>query len=152
MTDRRELFEALAGLAGAAVVRADDPPAKGEAGVRPTAGADAVTIAGLTFVFHTDAKQTGGKLSVVEVLVAPGAGAPPHTHPKYDESFAVLAGTYDVTTDGKKATAGPGDFVHIPGGVLHAFTNTSKEVGRILSVSTPAGLEEFFRAVGYKRL
>lgn len=49
-----------------------------------------------------------------------GAGPPPHAHP-WDESFYVTRGSVLFCADGAKHAAGPGTFVHVPAGTVHAI-------------------------------
>lgn len=92
-----------------------------------------------------DTKET---FTVIEVLTAPNAGPPPHTQAD-QEAFLVLEGRYEITVGGETRICGPGEFVHVSPGTLHAFRNVSGTVSRLLLVNFPGDLhEEFFLAVG----
>ena len=56
------------------------------------------------------------------VTLAPGAEPTPHSLTR-EELFFVLAGTAHVTLDGVAATAGPGDAIAVPPGVVFALAN-----------------------------
>jgi quercetin dioxygenase-like cupin family protein len=88
--------------------------------------------------------ETGGALFVAETLVAPGGGPPPHVHTREEESFYVQEGTLELHVGDKVVNATAGDFIHVPRGVTHWFRNPSRETTKMLTIATPAGLENFF--------
>jgi quercetin dioxygenase-like cupin family protein/catechol 2,3-dioxygenase-like lactoylglutathione lyase family enzyme len=88
--------------------------------------------------------ETGGAFFMAEVSVPPGGGTPPHVHSREEESFHLLEGTLTIQAGGKTVHASPGDFVHLPRGVVHSFRNTGNVDAKFLLVVTPAGLEKFF--------
>ncbi len=79
-----------------------------------------------------------------EVSVVPGGGPPPHTHSQEDELLYVQQGTLSVQVGDKALNVSVGDFVLMPRGVMHSFTNVGQETAKLLMVATPAGLENFF--------
>jgi quercetin dioxygenase-like cupin family protein len=95
--------------------------------------------------------HTGGALSLVELIGAPGSGPGPHLDP-WRESFYVLDGelTFRIEEDGAVSTlvARRGDAVSIPRGIGHAFSVTSAAPARYLIASTPAGIDAFFADAG----
>ena len=94
-------------------------------------------------------EETGGRCAILEFLVAPVAGAPPNKHAGEDESFYVLEGTFDFMLEGEIIPAGPGDFVKIPLGAVHAFTCTSPTPGRLLGIDAPGTMhKQFFTEAG----
>jgi quercetin dioxygenase-like cupin family protein len=74
-----------------------------------------------------------------------GGGPPPHFHP-WDEAFLVLEGQVEVTVEGRSTTVSTGDYVHIPGGSVHAYKNISPTAKIIGVVSDPRG-GQFFAAM-----
>jgi len=48
----------------------------------------------------------------------------------------------------KQSVLEAGSFAYIPRGTLHTFKNIANRQGRMLVIITPAGLEEFFYAIG----
>lgn len=98
---------------------------------------------GNILTFRARSVATGGSFTVIEVRTAPGAGAPPHTQTD-QESFLILEGTYEITRDGKVLTCRPGDFVHIPPGMVHSFRNPTEAVGKMLLINFPGDLHEKF--------
>jgi len=77
-----------------------------------------------------------------------GGGPPPHIHRKEDETFYILEGEITFQIGGERRVAGPGTFVHMPIGNLHAFKNETDQPVKMLVSFVPAGLEEMFFRVG----
>jgi mannose-6-phosphate isomerase-like protein (cupin superfamily) len=76
------------------------------------------------------------------------SGPGPHFHRTLAESFFVLDGTVQVY-DGRAWTdAGPGDFLHVPEGGIHAFRNESGVPASMLILFTPgAPREDYFETL-----
>jgi len=110
-----------------------------------------------------DGQQTAGRFALIELLAPRGAAPPLHSHPQ-DETFYVLDG--EVTAwivepellpndqDDPPAwvtqcaqRCGPGTVVFAPGGTPHTF-RVESDTARTLILSTPAGIEDFMRALG----
>jgi quercetin dioxygenase-like cupin family protein len=92
--------------------------------------------------------DTGGAFALIEALVPPQGGPPPHIHRREDEAFYLLEGELDIQVDGRRVSAGPGTWISLARGSLHSFKNISTKPARMLIVLTPAGLENFFLEVG----
>lgn len=88
--------------------------------------------------------ETGGTLALLEYRLMPGGGSGLHAHSREDESFYLLSGAISFQIGEATVTAGPGEFVHVPRGVRHAFLNAGEAPAIALIVLTPAGLEQFF--------
>ena len=89
--------------------------------------------------FLLDGDDTGGRLSMFEFLVPPGARVPaPHYHDAVDEVAYGLEGVLTFTVDGRDHRLAPGDRCFIPRGAVHHFVNAGSEPTRTLSVLTPA--------------
>lgn len=74
-----------------------------------------------------------------------GTGVPPHIHPTQDEHIYVLEGTYTLYLDGEWMTAGPGDTVRMPKGLVHAYYIRGEEDAKSLFWVSPSGkLAELF--------
>ena len=99
--------------------------------------------------FLTRSCENGGAYCLVEVLSAPGAGAPPNRHPEDDEAFYVLEGAFEFTVGAQVMTMGPGGHVRIPKGEVHAFKNVGGTPGRLLVINAPGRVHDgFFSQVG----
>ncbi len=109
---------------------------------------EALWFFGTLATFKATAEQTGGRFALVEQVAPRGMATPLHVHREDDESFYVMEGEITVyLEDGDHSTPAPaGTFVHIPGGVVHAFRVTS-ETARWLDLTTPQH-ERFMRAAG----
>lgn len=101
---------------------------------------------------HQTHKLTGddteGRLFIWEERVPPQGGPPPHRHLAEDEVFYVLAGELTFFSDGGAVTAGPGTLAQLPKGSVHTFKNTGDIEALALVMTTPAGFEHYFAAIG----
>jgi quercetin dioxygenase-like cupin family protein len=100
--------------------------------------------AGGPLTFKVRGEQTGGLLTALENVIAPGDGPPLHTHANEDESWYVLEGDLRFKLGTEIREAPQGSFVFVPRGVPHCFQNTGDRPARILVEFTPSGMEEFF--------
>ncbi len=98
--------------------------------------------------FKATGASTGGAYALFDSLVLPGGGPPPHIHTREDEAFYVLEGNFEFLAGERWIGASPGSYVHIPRGSLHTLRNAGDEVGRLLTLVVPAGLERFFEEAG----
>jgi quercetin dioxygenase-like cupin family protein len=106
-----------------------------------------ISVAGGTYTILVSGEDTGGRYSLIDMLVPPDGGPPPHRH-DFEEMFTILDGEIELTFRGKLHRASAGSTVNIPANAPHAFKNTSDKPARLLCMCTPAGQEEFFMAVG----
>lgn len=105
-------------------------------------------VLGDLYTFKVTGKQTNGAFTVFYQIVHPQSGPPPHVHHREDEAFYVLEGRFSFLCGDKQSVFEAGSFVYIPKGTLHTFKNIEEQPGRLLVTITPAGLEEFFYAIG----
>ena len=74
-------------------------------------------------------------------------GAGPHFHKRHSDSFYVLEGELEFAVGDKIHRAGPGAFVSVPPGIVHAFTNPGPGPVRFLNIHAPAcGFTDYIRA------
>ena len=92
-----------------------------------------ISVAGGTYTILVSGEETGGRYSLIDMLVPPGGGPPPHRH-DFEEMFTILDGEIELTFRGEAHRASVGSTVNIP--------------ARMLCMCTPPGQEEFFMAVG----
>jgi quercetin dioxygenase-like cupin family protein len=103
-----------------------------------------------------DGTQSGGRLGVYEALMPRGAAPPLHSQPQ-DESLYVLEGELtawvvpseragDGWVEREARRIGVGAFVYAPGGTPHTF-RVESDTARLLFLSTPAGVEEYVKAL-----
>lgn len=69
---------------------------------------------------------------------------PLHVHDHEEEAFYVLEGSGVFVVGEERRELGPGDFVIVPGGAAHGLARMGGESLRMLVVTSPAGLEQFF--------
>ncbi|HET7727893.1 MAG TPA: quercetin 2,3-dioxygenase [Candidatus Limnocylindrales bacterium] len=111
---------------------------------RPVATGPAYWGPGDHYTFLVTGEESGGAYFAMEALVPPGGGPPPHIHRREDETFYLLEGEIRFRLGDETITAGPGDFVNVPRGTVHNFTNAGSETARMVLTFTPAGMERFF--------
>lgn len=83
-------------------------------------------------------------LSLFESLCPAGSGPPRHIHHREDETFYILSGSIDFWMNGERLRRGPGDVVHVPRGIEHAFRVHDGGPANMLTVLTPGGFDGFF--------
>jgi quercetin dioxygenase-like cupin family protein len=105
-------------------------------------------VVGDTYTFKATAESTGGAFALLEASIPPGSGPPPHVHGTADEAFYLLAGTLQMSAGADTFLARAGDFVFVPRGTLHRFTNPGVDAARALILFTPGGFERFFDEIG----
>jgi len=105
-------------------------------------------VLGDLYTFKTVSKDTNRTYSLMEIIVYPQTGSPPHIHSREDESFFVQSGEIQFQIDGQTLVATPGTFIYSPKGQRHLFANISDQPAKMLCWMTPAGLEQFFMEIG----
>jgi quercetin dioxygenase-like cupin family protein len=91
---------------------------------------------------------TNGAFTVAELVASPEMGPPPHIHRLADESFYILEGTFDFSLAGKAFSAGVGEFVHLPKGVVHTHSAGGGAPAKALVMQSPSGVEKFIAEAG----
>jgi quercetin dioxygenase-like cupin family protein len=107
---------------------------------------EALWCVGALTMVKAEGEQTAGAYALIEDYAPRGSGTPMHRHPDDDEAFYVLDG--EVTFylgDSTPIRAKAGAFVHIPGGVTHAF-RVESPTARYLIITTPRHAH-FYRAI-----
>jgi quercetin dioxygenase-like cupin family protein len=133
--------------------------AAGEHAVTVTAGP--LWFLGTLARFKLSGAQTSGRLALWEGVLPRGAAPPLHSHPQ-DEIFYVLEGSVTVwivesplPEDNSDRPAwvqtharscGVGAVAFAAAGVPHAF-RVESDTARMLFLSTPAGIEDYVRAL-----
>jgi quercetin dioxygenase-like cupin family protein len=86
-------------------------------------------------------EETGGHVSVTEIVVPPHSAGPPlHTH-DFDEAFCVLEGELIFQIDEALVAKGAGELSFAARNVAHTLANHGEAPARYLLVCTPAGFE-----------
>jgi len=98
------------------------------------------------------ARETSGKILVMEVIVPPGGGPPVLHRHESSEVFYILEGEFELSTvvSGQliSALAKAGDTLAIPSMAWHNFKNIGTAPGKVLAIHSPTGLEKFAREIG----
>ncbi|RQG88959.1 cupin domain-containing protein [Natrarchaeobius halalkaliphilus] len=104
-------------------------------------------VLGATITITADSDDTDGEFSVKNMLAPPGFENGLHTH-EPAEVFHVIDGEMLLYVDGETQYLKPGMTGYVSAGERHGMRVEGDEVLRVLIVMSPAGAEDFFRAVG----
>jgi quercetin dioxygenase-like cupin family protein len=88
--------------------------------------------------------ESGGALNLFEFWCPAGRGPAQHIHTREDELWYVLEGTFRFRAGDLDLQARAGGFAFGPRDVPHAFHNAGTGIGRLLILTTPAGIQPFF--------
>jgi quercetin dioxygenase-like cupin family protein len=92
--------------------------------------------------------SSSASLGMFELTVPPGSPVPPpHSHSGSEELVYVLAGRLRYSVGSEIRDLEPGQGMHTPRGVAHAFANPFAEVARALIVMAPDVGAQYFRDV-----
>ena len=92
-------------------------------------------------------EETGGHVSVTEIVLPPHSAGPPlHTH-DFDEAFYMLDGELIFQVEAALATKGAGELSFAPRNKAHALANHSDAPARYVLVCTPAGFERHWARI-----
>ena len=89
--------------------------------------------------------STGGDYGLFRWDMGESAGGPdPHFHRAMSEAFFLLSGTVLLYNGHVWAEAGPGDFLHVPPGGVHAFRNPDGPASMLMLFTPGAPRETYF--------
>jgi mannose-6-phosphate isomerase-like protein (cupin superfamily) len=87
--------------------------------------------------------STNGQFGLYRWDMGPHPSGPgPHFHRSISESFFILSGTVRIFNGADWIECGPGDFVHVPEGGIHAFRNESGAPASMLLHFAPGAPRE----------
>jgi mannose-6-phosphate isomerase-like protein (cupin superfamily) len=109
-------------------------------------GSERLVFGGTTITIRASADTTGDAFTVFEES-APLLDTSAHVHRDEDELYYVLEGDHVFVCGGDEYRLGPGGMVFLPRGVPHAHRRVVPGAGRLLSMTSPAGFEGFFRVL-----
>ena len=92
------------------------------------------------WIVLAEAKDSGGRFSMMYEVSAKDSGPGPHKHTWSDETFYMLDGEITFLIGDEIKTARTGDFLMVPRNTRHAF-RVASETTRFLNSYTPASLE-----------
>ena len=106
-------------------------------------------ISGERFIFQQTAGDTGGRLLVFDLVLAPDGQVPGgHVHPVQEERFQVLRGTVKFRKGRATVVAGAGEEVVVPPGSYHRFANAGEEPAVVRVQVRPAlRMEQLYETV-----
>jgi quercetin dioxygenase-like cupin family protein len=105
-------------------------------------------VLGDLYTFKVTGRDTNGNLTVIDQVIQPQGGPPPHIHQREDELFYITEGRFSFLCENQQREFETGSFVYIPKGTIHTFKNIDDKPGKLLVTITPSGLEEFFYKIG----
>ena len=88
--------------------------------------------------------ESGGTLSVLELVMESGEGPGLHVHTREHEIWYVLEGEFRFLLGDDLVHQPTGGLAFGPRGIPHTFQNISAGTGRLLVITGPSGVEEFF--------
>ena len=92
-------------------------------------------------------EQSGGHVSVTEIVVPPQTAGPPlHTH-DFDEAFYMLEGELIFQVEDALVTKGAGELSFAPRNVAHTLANHSDAPAHYVLVCAPAGFERHWARI-----
>lgn len=86
---------------------------------------------------------TGGALTVLESIVAPGSATPLHVHDA-NEVFLILSGSLRLVRDGVGLDLDAGASTVVPRGIPHGFVNLADAAVRMVAIFAPGGMDAMF--------
>jgi len=87
---------------------------------------------------------SAGTLTVLEIVLQSGEGPGLHVHSREHELWYVLEGKFRFLLGDSLVEEPTGGLAFGPRGTPHTFQNIGAETGRLLVITGPSGLEEFF--------
>lgn len=100
---------------------------------------------GSVLALRVTGAESDGRVTVIEGVVHEG-GPPLHVHDDEDEVVIVLDGRLAYRVGDDSGEIGPGGLLWLPRNLPHAIAQVGSEPCRFITVVTPAGIEDFFRA------
>ena len=109
-----------------------------------------IQVGAMTVLFHVDADQSGGSVTVFECVAPSKARMPaPHSHDDFDETVFGLEGVTSYTVGGERIDLKPGESLFVPRRVIHGFDNQGDVDARFLAIISPGLLgPSYFRRTG----
>jgi quercetin dioxygenase-like cupin family protein len=107
-----------------------------------------IRLGNLAIRYLIDGSQTG-TMGMFELTVQPGSNVPPpHSHSNNEEIVHVLEGALRYSVGGETRDLQPGESMHTPRGVVHAFSNPFSATARALIVLSPDIGAQYFLDIG----
>jgi mannose-6-phosphate isomerase-like protein (cupin superfamily) len=111
-----------------------------------TGKGETFTIGPITVRVLEDGSHTDNRVGAVEIIVPPATDQTPlHLHRMHDETFLITKGAIRFNTGDKNFDAQAGDYVVIPVGVVHTFSNPFKDTAVFFNTFSPAYYVNYLR-------
>ena len=114
----------------------------------PADAGESVFLVGDTYTTLLSGAQTGGAFTLLEALVLPEAGPPPHAHHREEETFFLLDGHMVFNVGAETYNADPGTAIYVPRDIAHSYRNVGEGPAKMLFMYSPAGMEAMFPEIG----
>jgi mannose-6-phosphate isomerase-like protein (cupin superfamily) len=137
-----------AGLGAGAALPEDDPTRELSIARPEDPALVHLAVVGDTYTVLLSGEQTAGRFAMLDMLIPPGGGPPPHRH-DFEECFRVLEGSLEVRLrDLPPVRLEAGESANIPAIAPHSFRNPAEVPVRLLCTVAPSGLERYFAEFG----
>jgi len=113
----------------------------------PAEQKETLSVAGNTITVKIAGNETDNAYSLFELNVPPNVGAGLHIDKNWDEFWHVVEGTFAFTLDGKQIQLSAGGFAFGSKGIPHSFKNVGETTVKLIMLTKPSGLENFFKTV-----
>ena len=107
----------------------------------PTAAGQPRWFFGGLVQVKASAADTGGRYTLLDVRMPPGAASPLHVHHTEDEGFYVLEGNVTIVVGDETVELAAGQHAFGPRDIPHRFT-VGPDGARMIWVLTPGGFED----------
>ena len=114
----------------------------------PADGGESVFLVGDTYTTLLSGTQTGGVFTLLEALVLPEAGPPPHAHHGEEETFFLLQGHMVFTVAGGDVPRPPRRNDLRAENVAHSYRNVGESPAKMVFMYSPAGMDAMFPEIG----
>jgi quercetin dioxygenase-like cupin family protein len=100
-------------------------------------------------IWRTTARETDGELLGADLIVSPRGGNPLHVHPRQEERFKAISGTFGVQIGDEQRWLSEGEEAAVPPGTPHRWWNDSDDEEAQVSVELRPALnsEVFFETL-----
>lgn len=107
-----------------------------------------LSVAGDALIILLGGSDTGNAYAVMEAILPPGGGPPPHVHEREDEGFLIIAGEVTFFLGDRTIPLKAGGYLFAPRGIPHHFVNSGDSEAIVIETATPSGVENFFAEAG----
>lgn len=106
-----------------------------------------ISVGQLSINYLVDGSATSS-MGMFELSVPPGSNVPPpHSHSNNEECVYVLQGTLRYTVGDETRDLAPGQGMHTPKGIAHAFSNPFDAPAKALIALSPDIGAQYFRDI-----